>query len=485
MIIGDNGVITAGPPMAPSVFDLFSNDSSRGGSDTINGGAGEDRVFGGLSGDTIHGDDDDDHLEGNAGDDAVYGDAGEDDIIGGTSPEALPNPAAGQTAADAPDVGETILSGGAGRDVIIGDNGIITRPGGTDPIIGGVARAVTLLDRERTGAALAAVSGGDYVEGNLDSDRIYGQGGADYLKGNEHDDFVEGNQDGDRLEGNDGEDDLIGGSSFTSAPGVGDPDGADRIAGGAGADVILGDNAAISRATTGAGSGFDWDSVANNWLGQTARRSITLLDKATLRTANFGADVLSGGAGVDVLFGQDGNDQVFGGSHDDLMEGNGGADTLYGDQVAPPTGDVHESGQPQLDGTPGPDGQDDQIGGSSWIKASAGGAITGQRDGNDELHGDGNADVQLGDNGRILRVIVNGAVPDVPADDRQADDRSAGGERRKHTHRPAGPVRRGRSSVRGSLGQRRPLRRRRRRPATGPGRRRHAVRRRGRRRHVR
>ena len=409
VLIGDNGLRTAETLPRPSVFDLFAGDPTLGGADTINGGDGTDRAFGGLAGDTIHGEAADDHLEGNLGDDSIYGDGGDDDLIGGTSPEALPGALIGQQAADASDVGETLISGGNGRDVIVGDNGVITRPGGTDPILGGPARAVTLLDRDRTGAALAAVSGGDYVEGNRDSDRIYGQGGADYLKGNEADDFVEGNQDGDRLEGNDGEDDLIGGSSFTQSAGVGDPDGADRIAGGAGADVLLGDNAAITRATTNGGSGFDWDSVFDRWLGQAARRSITLLDKATLDTTKFGADVLSGGAGPDVLFGQDGADSLYGGSDDDYQEGNGGSDVLYGDQVAPATGDAHESGQPALDGTPGADGQDDQLGGSSWAKSTSGGAVSGQRDGHDELHGDGNADVQLGDNGRIRRVIVAGA----------------------------------------------------------------------------
>ena len=129
-----------------------------------------------------------------------------------------------------------ILSGGAERDVILGDNDH-HRPGGTDPIIGGVARAVTLLDRDRTGAALAAVSGGDYIEGNDERDRLYGEGGADYMKGNDSDDFAE-EPNADRLEGNDGEDDLIGGSSFTSSPGVGDPDAGDQLAGG-GADVLL------------------------------------------------------------------------------------------------------------------------------------------------------------------------------------------------------------------------------------------------------
>ena len=409
VLVGDNGSISAATPRVVNVFDLFANDATLGFGDTIAGESGEDRAFGGLGFDTISGGDADDHLEGNNGDDEIRGNAGDDDIIGGTSDEALPGAAAGQRAADAPDTGETILSGGAGLDVIIGDNGNIVRPGGTDPILGGPARTVVLFDRERTGMALAAVSGGDYVEGNGASDRVYGQGGDDYLKGNDADDFVEGNQGGDRLEGNDGEDDLIGGSSFTVSVGVGDPDAGDQIAGGAGADVLIGDNAAITRSTTGGGAGFDWDSVANNWLGQTARRSITLLDKAALTIGKFGDDVLSGGAGPDVLFGQDGVDRLYGGADDDYMEGNGGGDLLFGDQNAAPTGNAHESPAVELDGAPGPDGQDDQIGGSSWARTRAGnGAITGQRDGGDELRGDGEADVQLGDNGRVLRVIVNG-----------------------------------------------------------------------------
>ena len=409
VIVGDNGTISNAAPRVVHVFDLFAADATLGGGDFLYGDLDDDRAFGGIGNDAIFGGAGDDMLEGNSGDDAIHGDANDDDIIGGTSDEALPGATAGQTAADAPDGGESILSGGSGRDVIIGDNGNITRPGGTDPIVGGPARTVALFDRDRTGAALNAVSGGDYIVGDADRDRLYGQGGDDYVKGNDGDDYAEGSQGGDRLEGNAGEDDLIGGSSFTVSAGIGDPDGGDQIAGGAGGDVIVGDNAVITRATTGSGSGFDWDSVANNWLGQTARRSITLLDKATLTSGKYGDDLLSGGADSDVLFGQDGVDRVYGGTGDDSMEGNGGGDVLYGDQNAAPTGKAHESGQPDLDGAPGSNGQDDQIGGSSWVKSkAANGAVTGQRDGNDEIHGDGNADVQLGDNGRILRVIVNG-----------------------------------------------------------------------------
>jgi Ca2+-binding RTX toxin-like protein len=157
------------------------------------------------------------------------------------------------------------------------------------------------------------------------------------------------------------------------------------------------------------GGPYDWDTVTNSWLGPVARRSLKLLDVNVLDTARFGDDVLSGGAGTDVAFGQDGADVIFGGPHDDYMEGNGGTDTLYGDQVAPPTGLPHESVGAELDGPAGPDGQDDQIGGSSLVRSTArDGSITGQRDAADTIHGDGNADVQLGDNGRVLRRITNG-----------------------------------------------------------------------------
>ena len=63
--------------------------------------------------------------------------------------------------------------------------------------------------------------------------------------------------------------------------------------------------------------------------------------------------MLSGGAGEDVLFGQDGNDSLFGGPHDDTWKATAAATSLYGDAVAPPTGDPRESGQPLLDGPSG------------------------------------------------------------------------------------------------------------------------------------
>jgi Ca2+-binding RTX toxin-like protein len=420
VIVGDNGVITRTGAIDANHGAVVRTVTLReaasvGGGDVIDGERGDDALFGGVANDLVAGGLHDDHIEGNAGDDALYGitpdsattDASDqDDMIGGSSHV---NPDAVQE-----DAGETIMRGDSDRDVMIGDNGEIMRPVDgaglwlPDPITGGVLRNVVLADRAASEATLAVVSGGDFMEGNDSLDRMFGQGGDDYIKGNAADDQIEGDQASDRIEGNDGADDLIGGSALTSAPGAGDPDGSDRIAGGAGIDVLLGDNAMVSRAATPPAA-FDWDSVQNSWLGFATRRTVTLLDKQTAAATRFGDDVLSGGSDADVLFGQDGTDRVYGGAHDDYMEGNGGTDTLFGDQLAPPTGDPRESPALELDGPVGPDGQDDQIGGSSLVRSTTqAGAVTGQRDAADEIHGDGGADVQLGDNGRAVRRVVNG-----------------------------------------------------------------------------
>jgi Ca2+-binding RTX toxin-like protein len=418
VIVGDNGVITRTSATNANNGAVIRSVTLReaataGGGDTIDGERGDDALYGGAGTDTVQGGLHDDHIEGNAGDDALYGTAldvtttasDQDDMIGGSSavnPDAVKE-----------DAGETIVQGGSDRDVMVGDNGEIVRPVDAsgrwlpDPITGGVLRTVTLADRGASAATLAVVSGGDYLEGNDSLDRMFGQGGADYLKGNAADDQIEGDQGSDRIEGNDGDDDLIGGSALSSAPGAGDPDSGDSIAGGAGTDVLIGDNAAVSRAGTPP-AGVDWDSVQTSWLGFASRRSVTLLDKQTADVTRFGDDTLSGGSDADVLFGQDGADRIYGGAHDDYMEGNGATDTLFGDQLAPPTGNPHESPTLQLNGPAGPDGQDDQIGGSSLVRSTQAGAVTGQRDGADEIHGDGGADVQLGDNGRAVRRIVNG-----------------------------------------------------------------------------
>ncbi|MDQ1679513.1 MAG: hypothetical protein QOI42_372, partial [Frankiaceae bacterium] len=128
-----------------------------------------------------------------------------------------------------------------------------------------------------------------------------------------------------------------------------------------------------------------------------------------------GDDQISGGAGVDLLLGQDGNDVITGEAGDDYLEGNGGNDVLYGDALlgaAIPAGTAPlasgawqaRSSAQDLGETDVTNGQDDIIGGSSragFRDAPSGSTV------NDVVHGDGGADYELGDNGQIVRDILD------------------------------------------------------------------------------
>jgi hypothetical protein len=143
-------------------------------------------------------------------------------------------------------------------------------------------------------------------------------------------------------------------------------------------------------------------------------RAFMLLDLAPgSARAVSGGDLLSGGGGTDVILGQDGDDQISGGAHDDYAEGNGGHDTIWGDNLlAEPliTAATAAATMPGANGLPPavngedrqdvatPNGQDDLMGGSS---------IKGFRDTVDDIHGDGGADYELGDNGTIVRDVLD------------------------------------------------------------------------------
>ena len=50
------------------------------------------------------------------------------------------------------------------------------------------------------------------------------------------------------------------------------------------------------------------DDVPGWWIGVATPRLVRLLDRSTVNGGRFGVDVISGGAGSDVVFGQDGDD---------------------------------------------------------------------------------------------------------------------------------------------------------------------------------
>jgi Ca2+-binding RTX toxin-like protein len=404
--------------------DEASCDTGKCGGDVLHGDADNDQVFGQGGDDAIEGGTGDDYLEGNQATDDVKGQDGEDDILGGSSDVAS---GTGSERQGRPDAGD-VLSGGSGADLLTGDNAIVTRIAPFAPLTDrdGMTerRNLTLLD---LGSSTGGTFGNDTLTGDAGVDVLFGQSGADVLKGNGGDDYAEGGQDADLVEGNGGADDLVGGSHVElgidgtdAETATGQPDAADQLFGGGGSDLLLGDNAQVLRSDE---HGYPFSPL-------TARRDMTtrtlrLLDLGPTGTGtgrtwpnvvagSSGDDSLSGGAGVDVALGQDGADWISGGPGDDYAEGNGNAigtrDRLYGDQLletvtgAPATA-AGASSAPDLQGPPGPDGQDDLIGGSSNIAATQATAVgrDGFRDGSDAIVGNGASDFELGDNGTLVR----------------------------------------------------------------------------------
>jgi Ca2+-binding RTX toxin-like protein len=363
-ILGGAGVENVRSGGGDDYVDVKANDDlacGEKGNDNVLGGSGDDQVWGGSGQDTVYGDTGQDLLYGNSGNDTVFGGDqsdtiegndgtdwasggnGDDEILGGTR------------AAGRDDQGDT-LNGDNGEDTIIGDNG---------GVIGGDWVPFDLSGLPATAGGKDTIFGGagnDLGFGGLDDDTMFGGAGQDHFEGNNADDTIYGEA---------GEDELIGGSFQEASTGVGRPDGVDTISGGTGADVITGDNAVVN--TVAFGTGTDTTLGRQFVFGHT----IALLDLGYTPTAGTSAgDVLHGDDGTDVIYGQGGGDTVTGNNGDDYAEGGPGIDTLNGNA-----------------------GEDDLVGGSSTQFAAG----VGQPDVGDVIHGDSEADVIIGDNGKVLR----------------------------------------------------------------------------------
>ena len=404
VIAGDNATITRPLGAAPNSFDgsVVRDVTLLGGGfggDELNGAGGNDRIFAQGGDDLVRGGNDHDFIEGNAGADTLFGNTGQDDIVGGGSLHVgtiVSHPPIVPTTAGLLD-GADVIDGGDDFNVIVGDNGRIGRPldGGEwiedTAVPGFVVREVVLFD---VLISDPAVAGGDTIIGGSVRDLLFGQAGDDEIEGREGDDYIEGNQGNDTVSGGLGGDDVVGGSaSLDGVLGSTIPagfvastitDGADIIDGYADDDVIVGDNGRISRPPDAGGA---WRIDPN--AGGFVIRLVVLFDVNSPDMSLSGGDTIRGGSDRDFLFGQGDDDTVEGGEGDDYIEGNHGADALLGDA-----------------------GEDDIAGGGSSID----GVIDDDRDGNglkdgaDTIEGGDDADVSVGDNGRISRPTDAGGL---------------------------------------------------------------------------
>jgi Ca2+-binding RTX toxin-like protein len=329
--------------------------------------------------------------------------------------------------------GITLAAGSGGNTITIASThrapGTLTR---TLFYTGAGSDAVTVTETTPEFLVLDLETGGDAVDATAAATSITVLGGAgdDVVTSGAGDDRILGHEGDDTIYGSAGDDDLIGGHDV-----AGRVDGADVIDGGAGHDVIVGDNGSVARtglatsprvrtlAGTTLDGGVNVDpAVMPDGIPQ---RTIVLFDHATGTAAGtWGADSLAGGAHDDLIFGGLGDDVIQGdgstaftslavsrlsadgaGDGDDYIEGNGGNDLIFGNL-----------------------GQDDIVGGSSSLFGL--GAASDRLDGADVIHGGSgthatrndagdvaagddhgrDADMILGDNGNVYRIVGTGSA---------------------------------------------------------------------------
>ncbi|MEI6240823.1 MAG: hypothetical protein WCR51_10565 [Planctomycetia bacterium] len=430
VVVGDNGKVTFHASPAGQIATVATTDPDKGGNDTLTTGKDDDLVIGGVGADTINA---------GAGDNIVLGDNGRATIAADGTINVVE--------ATDPTLGgiDMILSEG-GNDLVIGGTGAdtIDTGGGNDLVFGDFGRidgAIALRDLPLNTSTPAFTFTSIFTQNAH-------LGGADFIKAGDGHDIVIGGQGADRILGEAGDDDIIGGHNVS-----GGDDAGDVIDAGAGRDVIAGDNARIDREPRQTGT--RWRALAGSRLieadgngavthvpqadpSAAPQRDVTLFDHAESTPAGkWGADNIAGGADDDMIFGQLGNDAIQGDGAVLDAVGNIIRD-LRGVRTAPLSVDDEagpgRDGDDYIEGNGGDDvilgnlGQDDIIGGSSDL---FGLTTAAQRpDGGDVIYGGSgtrvgrndlgdlspsgharDADVILGDNGRIFRVVgLNGVA---------------------------------------------------------------------------
>jgi Ca2+-binding RTX toxin-like protein len=312
--------------------------------------------------------------------------------------------------------GDTIYAGD-GNDLVFGDHGEVN--GDVDPAY--LPMNMPAHPFVFTSIFTQNIDGG----GN---DTIFGEGGEDILIGGQGSDTIYGGAD---------DDDLIGGHNVP-----GGHDGNDAIDGGAGNDAIAGDNASILR--TGilfdprmrALSGetiYDGDGnpqVTGDWqensTGVVGRNIIIYDHSENPLPGTWGIENIAGGSGDDLIFGQFGDDVIQGDGSididlaangasvedidgtgtdgDDYIEGGGGNDLIFGNLGQ----DDIIGGSSSLFGLVTPDLRPD---GADTIYGGAGPDIARNDPGDESSQGHArDADVILGDNGNIFRLVGTNGI---------------------------------------------------------------------------
>ncbi|CAG9166434.1 hypothetical protein LMG32289_01013 [Cupriavidus pampae] len=286
---------------------------------------------GGASGDAATGTSMSDHMQGNEGDDVIHGGAGDDSIRGDDGSDHL----FGEAGDDSLDGGyglfDDILDGGDGNDTLIGNEGndILLGGNGNDELDGGGGDDV-----------LNGGAGSDLLLGGSGNDTLVAGEGRDRLEGGSGDDiYVLDSSIGTTLI-NDGMGKSVVNLGDLNAAGImasyiqGD-DGNLYLAldNGGGRRVYIqqsfDDTVQSLEFRTSDGTTVSESSFLRS---ETPISYWVAANKAVRMAGGAGADTIVGGELGDVLRGGSGNDQIAGGAGDDVLYGDDGADLLAGNQ---------------------------------------------------------------------------------------------------------------------------------------------------------
>ncbi|TCR63686.1 hypothetical protein [Bosea sp. BK604] len=358
-------------------------------------GAGNDTLTA-VSGDIeIDGGAGNDTITSGEGDDIVFGGAGDDVLDGGEGDDILSG-----------DDGDDVLKGGVGDDALIGGigNDVLFGGEGDDDLIGG--EGVDTVDYSDAAAAIVVDLAANAAEGDtIGSDtltgieNVVGGAGNDLITGDDLANVIDGGAGNDTLNGGAGDDLILAGA------------GDDVIDGGAGFDTLdlsgLTGPLSLDFArglVSGAGIGSDRFSNIEQVLFGAGDDVLTGGNGNDAFDGGAGNDTLKGGAGDDTLSGGEGDDLLDGGSGNDALDGGNGIDTIKAG-----------SGDDTIDAGAGNDiidaGSDNDI-----VLAGAGDDSVDGGSGDDRLTGSVGDDALTGGSGHDVFVFAAGFGKDAIAD---------------------------------------------------------------------
>lgn len=201
------------------------------GDDVVYGLGGNDKLYGNGGNDTLQGGDGNDLLMGGAGNDKLYGGEGNDVLDGGSGYDTMTGGPGNDYYTVDSALDQVIEAAGEGTDIVRTTLASYNVPAHIEQVEKMGSGAITINGNVQSNR-LTGGSGDDWLYGKGGDDHLIGGGGDDHMEGGIGIDFLYGGQGNDVLQGGDGSDWLDGGA------------GNDWIEGGHDNDVLTGGDGA-------------------------------------------------------------------------------------------------------------------------------------------------------------------------------------------------------------------------------------------------